>query len=57
VRFDNSPHHEGIETFPHHKHIGDMISKSPLHGKPGEDICIVLNYLKEEELDLNSGLD
>ena len=29
LRYDNAPHHSGIETFPHHKHVGDRIE--PLH--------------------------
>ncbi|MGQ9627004.1 MAG: toxin-antitoxin system TumE family protein [Anaerolineae bacterium] len=24
-RYDNSPHHTDLPTFPHHKHIGDRI--------------------------------
>ncbi|MEW5956819.1 MAG: DUF6516 family protein [Chloroflexota bacterium] len=24
-RYDNVPHHPEIETYPHHKHIGDVI--------------------------------
>lgn len=53
VRFDNAPHHEEIETHPHHKHLGDEIEESPLSGKPEEDIGIVLSYIKERKLDLD----
>lgn len=28
VRWDNSPHHEYIKAFPHHKHIGGKITES-----------------------------
>ena len=30
-RYDNAPHHPGILTFPHHKHIGaeDALAESP----------------------------
>ena len=28
VRWDNAPHHRNIETFPHHKHVGDEILPS-----------------------------
>ena len=27
-RWDNSPHHEDISTFPHHRHLPDEIIKS-----------------------------
>lgn len=27
-RYDNAPHHKEIETFPHHKHVGDKILPS-----------------------------
>ena len=29
LRYDNAPHHPEIETFPHHKHVGDRVE--PLH--------------------------
>lgn len=28
VRWDNSPHHKNIPTFPHHKHTGENIEPS-----------------------------
>ncbi len=28
VRWDNSPHHSHIKTFPHHKHIGNRVMES-----------------------------
>lgn len=27
-RYDNAPHHREIETFPHHKHVGDRVLPS-----------------------------
>lgn len=24
-RYDNAPHHPGLSTFPHHKHVGNSI--------------------------------
>ncbi len=29
LRYDNAPHHPEVETFPHHKHVGDRVE--PLH--------------------------
>jgi len=32
VRFDMSPHHAGLRTFPHHKHVGqdeDVVESGP----------------------------
>lgn len=28
MRWDNAPHHKGIETYPNHKHIGDRVVPS-----------------------------
>ncbi len=28
IRWDNSPHHKNIETYPHHKHIGNSVQLS-----------------------------
>jgi len=25
LRYDNAPHHPGVETFPHHKHVEDRV--------------------------------
>lgn len=27
-RYDNAPHHQDIETLPHHKHLSDKIVNS-----------------------------
>ena len=43
IRWDNSPHHYKIDTFPHHKHIGEKIRNS-------YEITLekVLNYIEKE---------
>jgi len=28
IRWDNAPHHKQIQTFPHHKHVGETILES-----------------------------
>lgn len=28
VRWDNAPHHRGLKTFPHHKHVSEQILPS-----------------------------
>ena len=28
IRWDNSPHHNSLETFPHHKHIDNLVLPS-----------------------------
>ena len=28
IGWDNAPHHRGVKTFPHHKHIGNRIEDS-----------------------------
>ncbi len=28
IRWDNSPHHRNLNTFPHHQHIGNLIRPS-----------------------------
>jgi len=28
IRWDNAPHHKKIATFPHHKHVGEIILES-----------------------------
>lgn len=28
ARWDNAPHHPGVETFPHHRHVGNEIQVS-----------------------------
>lgn len=43
VRWDNAPHHKEIETFPHHKHIGDKIV-----GSSEITLYEILNSINEE---------
>ena len=40
-RYDNAPHHQAITSFPHHKHLPDMIAESV---EP--DILMVLSEVK-----------
>jgi Family of unknown function (DUF6516) len=28
-RYDDAPHHPEVDTFPHHKHVGDTVIASP----------------------------
>ncbi len=45
IRWDNSPHHKEVITFPHHKHEGEKIM-------PNYDITIddILNYIPNHRL-------
>ena len=40
--WDNSPHHERLETFPHHKHIGEQAKRMPSYEVCLEDVVAVL---------------
>jgi len=42
IGWDNSPHHEQLENFPHHKHIGDQGTRVPSYETSLEAIMIVL---------------
>lgn len=42
VGWDNSPHHEELENFPHHKHIGEHARRTPSYETCLEDVMIVL---------------
>lgn len=39
LRYDNVPHHKTVQTYPHHKHLGDKIESL---GKPQ-----LSNFIKE----------
>ncbi|MDY6789288.1 MAG: DUF6516 family protein [Candidatus Nanohaloarchaea archaeon] len=52
VRFDNAPHHEDVQTFPHHRHIEEDIHDSPLVGKHLEDFEKVLKYVRNNCVEL-----
>lgn len=45
-RYDNAPHHQVVQTFPHHKHIADSIKEST---EP--DISEILSEIKKYERD------
>ena len=45
IRWDNAPHHRGIETFPHHKHVGSKDNVQPSGEISLED---VLGVIEEE---------
>lgn len=42
IGWDNAPHHKGVETFPHHKHIGDRVE-----GSQERDMRSVLHFIKD----------
>ncbi|RQD74321.1 MAG: hypothetical protein D5R97_07950 [Candidatus Syntrophonatronum acetioxidans] len=48
VRWDNSPHHREIETFPHHRHIKDRIEASKEIGLK-EVLKYIFNMSKKED--------
>ena len=35
IGWDNAPHHTRLETFPHHKHVGQQTNL-----QPSEEICL-----------------
>lgn len=45
VRWDNSPHHREIPTFPHHMHIKRKIESSSIH-----NLEKVLEWIEKETL-------
>ena len=42
VRWDNAPHHRGIETFLHHKHVGSQDNIQPSKEISLEDVLGVI---------------
>ncbi|QGA80930.1 toxin-antitoxin system TumE family protein [Candidatus Nanohalobium constans] len=51
VRFDNSPHHEDLDTFPDHLHVGDEVKETPLDsGNVSDKILDALNYIENNFL-------
>lgn len=42
IRWDNAPHHRGIETFPHHKHVGSKDNVQPSKEISLEDILGII---------------
>jgi len=47
IGWDNSPHHKRLESFPHHKHIGEQAKRVSSYEVCLEDVMTVL----EEEMD------
>lgn len=43
IRWDNAPHHRGMATYPHHKHVGSEM-------RPSKEITFhdVLKYIEAE---------
>ena len=42
IGWDNSPHHQHLETFPHHKHIGGKDTIFPSHETSLEAVMILV---------------
>ncbi|AIU70897.1 hypothetical protein TEU_11480 [Thermococcus eurythermalis] len=42
IRWDNASHHRGIETFPHHKHVGSKDNVQPSKEISLEDILGII---------------
>lgn len=57
-RYDNVPHHPEIETFPDHKHVGDLIvaSQPPDTSKVLKEIDVIL-YSEKDTNQSNQYLD
>lgn len=49
IRFDNAPHHEELNTFPDHLHIGEEVEESPLKGGISEKFVEAIRFLREEQ--------
>ncbi|MFZ5650716.1 MAG: toxin-antitoxin system TumE family protein [Bacillota bacterium] len=49
-RFDNAPHHVGVNTYPHHVHDGaeDKVTNSWISHDPGQAIFQVLGFIRRE---------
>lgn len=42
IGWDNAPHHQQLENFPHHKHIGEQDVKAPSYETSLDDVMFVL---------------
>lgn len=42
VGWDNAPHHEQLENFPHHKHMGEQARQEPSYETRLEDVMVIL---------------
>ena len=45
IGWDNSPHHERLENFPHHKHIGEQENRVPSYET---SIADVMAFVEQE---------
>lgn len=51
IRFDNSPHHRNLETFPDHMHKGEKVSETVLESKTVEEKLLeALKFIADEHL-------
>jgi hypothetical protein len=41
IGWDNAPHHKGVKTYPHHRHIGGNVENSDLR-----NLQDILNFIK-----------
>lgn len=55
VGWDNAPHHQQVEGFPHHKHIGEGGEPIPSEERRLEDVMVTLGLPSGYELSLNPG--
>jgi len=46
VRWDNAPHHLGLRTYPHHKHIGGDVLES-FENTCEDVLCYIGDHLKK----------
>lgn len=52
IRFDNSPHHRNLETFPDHMHKGENVSETVLNSEAIEEKLIeTLKFIADEHLE------
>lgn len=49
VGWDNSPHHEQLDNFPHHKHIGEEGIRIPSHETSLEAVMLVVQQEMESQ--------
>ena len=51
VRFDNSSHHEDLDTLPYHLHVNDEVTETVLESdKVSSKLMEALNYLENNFL-------
>lgn len=51
VRFDNSPHHEDLDTFPDHLHVNDEVTETVVESdKVSSKLIEALTYLENNFL-------